>query len=210
MMKIDKNTVASIAYKIHIDTPTGELIEFADERNPRSMIFGVDRIMLGLEKNLMGREENTEFDFSLSPDEAFGDYKNDLILDVTKSAFRVDGKINEALLYINNEISMIDNQGNRVKGKVLELGDETVKMNFNHPLAGKSLFISGKIMNVRVVTQEDLQPESSECCGGSCGCGSHDEDTHSDHHGNNEENCQVCGNPPELQGQGIGDCQCGK
>lgn len=210
-MKIDKNTVASIAYKIHIDSTTGELIEFADERNPRSMVFGVDRIMPGFEKNLMGREENTEFDFTLSPDEAYGEYKNDLILDVTKNAFMVDGKINEDLLYINNEINMIDNEGNRVKGKVLELGDETVKMNFNHPLAGKSLFISGKIMDVRAVTHEDLQPESSGCCGGGCGCGSHDEDTHSDHHhDNNEENCQVCGNPPELQGQGIGDCQCGQ
>lgn len=209
-MKIEKNTVASIAYKIHIDSTNGELIEFADERNPRSMIFGIDQIMPGFEKHLMGRGENTEFDFRLTPDEAFGDYKNDLILDVTKNAFRVDGKIREDLLYINNEISMMDNQGNPVKGKVLEVGDETVKMDFNHPLAGKSLFISGKIMNVHPVTQEDLQPESDGCCGGSCGCGSHDEDTHSGHHHhNNEDNCQVCGNPPELQGQGIGTCQCG-
>jgi len=167
-MKIEHNTVALIAYKIHIDSPSGEMIEFADERNPRSMIFGINQIMPGFEENLMGTGENTEFDFHLTPDEAFGEYKDDLIVDVTKSAFMVEGKIREDLLYINNEINMMDNQGNPVKGKVLEVGNEKVKMDFNHPLAGKPLFISGKIMNVRPVTQEDLQPKNSGCCGGGC------------------------------------------
>ncbi len=211
-MKTDYNTAVFIAYKIHLDSPDGEMIEFSGEQNPRKMILGHDDIIESFENKILGIEEGDEFEFKLMSHEAFGDYKPEMITDVPKDTFRVDGVLREELLYLNNEVSMIDNQGNPVKGKILEIGDKWVKMDFNHPLAGKQLFISGKITNVRPVTQNDLQPHNSGCCGGSCGCGSSEKDDkdHKHQYTHAEEDaCSVCGNPPKLQGQGIGDCRCG-
>ena len=209
-MKIDNNTVAQIAYKIHANSHDGELIEFADEGNPRAMIFGYEKIIPGFESNMIQKGTGDSFDFQITPDEAFGDYKNEMVISVPKTAFMVNGELREDLLYIGNEISMMDNQGNPARGKVIEVNGDGVSMDFNHPLAGKSLFISGKVMHVRPITQEDLQPKSGGCCGGSCGCGSGEKEEHAHSHSHAEgDDCQVCGNPPELQGQGIGDCRCG-
>jgi FKBP-type peptidyl-prolyl cis-trans isomerase SlyD len=208
-MKVDENTVALVAYQIYLDAPDGELIESADEADPRSMIFGYDKVIPGFENNMRGVEEGENFDFRLKPDEAFGEFRTDMLVKVPKTAFMVNGELREDLLYINNELNMMDNNGRPMKGKIVDINGESVKMDFNHPLAGKELFISGKVMHVRPITEEDLQPVSGGCCGGSCGCGSKSGDESHDHTHEEGENCQVCGNPPEKQGQGIGNCQCG-
>jgi len=210
-MKIDNNTVAQVAYKIHINSNNGDLIEFADEKSPRSMIFGYDKVIPGFEANMIGLEKDAEFNFELKPDQAFGEYRSDMMVDVPKSAFMVNGELRNDLLYIGNELSMMDNNGNPMKGKIIEVAPEAIKMDFNHPLAGKNLFIEGKVLSVRPITQEDLQPQGGGCCGGGCGCDSEEgKEEHKHAHAHAEgEDCQVCGNSPEQQGQGIGDCRCG-
>ena len=75
---------------------------------------------------------------------------------------------------------MSDAQGNRMMGIVKEVGDEHVKMDFNHPMAGKTLHFDVEVVSVRDVTPEDLQGHCScgECgdhgCGDGCDCGDHD------------------------------------
>lgn len=210
-MKIDNNTVVTLAYKMHENAPDGMLIEFADELSPRSMIFGFDRTIPGFEKKLNGLEVGENFEFKLEESEAFGTYKKEMIVQVPKSAFVVDGKLRDDLLVINNEISMMDNQGNPVKGTVREVQEEIVLMDFNHALAGKSLFVTGKVISVRPVTQEDLNPSGG--CGTGCGCSSSSDDSCSTegkgHQHEYDEDCPSCGNPAEKRGKGIGNCGCG-
>ncbi len=208
-MKIDNNTVANVAYKIHANSPEGDLIEFADEKSPRSMIFGYEKVIPGFETKMIGIEEGELFDFQLTLDQGFGDYRLEMMVDVPKSAFVVNDELREDLLFIGNEISMMDNNGNPMKGKIIEVNTGTVKMDFNHPLAGKKLFISGKVIDVRPITQEDLQSQNDGCCGGGCGSNEGDEKHEHTHSHAEGDDCQVCGNPTELQGQGIGDCRCG-
>lgn len=209
-MKIDNNTVALVAYKIHTNSPEGELIEFADEKNPREMIFGYEKVIPGFETNMMGMNDGDSFNFQIDPEQAFGEYRDEMMVDVPKSAFMVNGELREDLLYISNVISMMDNHGNPIKGTILEVGNESVKMDFNHALAGKKLFVSGQVISVRPVSEADLQPQGGGCCGGGCGCGPTEEKPQHEHaHSHADgDNCGVCGNPPELQGQGIGDCRC--
>jgi len=216
-MKIDKNTVVALTYKIHENAPDGKLVEFADEMNPRSLIFGFDRSIPGFEEKLSGLEVGENFDFKLAASEAFGAFRQEMVLNVPKSAFVVEGKLRDDLLFINNEISMMDDEGNPVKGIVRELRNEDVVMDFNHPLAGKSLFVSGKVMSVRPVTQEDLNPTGG--CGSGCGCSSGAKEESSsccstesgNHHHQHEyeEDCPTCGNPADQRGQGVGNCACG-
>lgn len=210
-MKIDNNTVVTLAYKMHENAPNGMLIEFADELSPRSLIFGFDRTIPGFEKKLNGLEAGEKFDFKLDETEAFGVYQKEKILEVPKSAFVVDGKLMDDLLVINNEISMMDNHGNPVKGIVREVQEEIVVMDFNHALAGKSLFVTGKVISVRPVTQDDLNPSGG--CGSGCGCSSNADDGCSTESKSRqheyEEDCPTCGNPADQRGQGIGNCGCG-
>jgi FKBP-type peptidyl-prolyl cis-trans isomerase SlyD len=51
---------------------------------------------------------------------------------------------------------MRDNENNLLNGKVLEVGDDKVKLDFNHPLSGESLFFEGKILDIREATEEEI------------------------------------------------------
>ena len=76
---------------------------------------------------------------------------------------------------------MSDNQGNRLVGVVKAVKDDVVTMDFNHPMAGKSLDFKGKVVEVREATPADLAPMNGGCsCGDGCGdgCGSGCGDSH--------------------------------
>jgi FKBP-type peptidyl-prolyl cis-trans isomerase SlyD len=64
---------------------------------------------------------------------------------------------------------MMTADGYRISGIVLSVTDKKVKMDFNHPLAGKDIRFKGKIITVRQATPEELQPSCG--CGGGCNCG---------------------------------------
>lgn len=213
MMNISTNTIAQVSYKIHTDDKNGELIEFADDDSPKSLIFGNNSIIPGLETHMDGLEPGSEFEFTLNPDEAFGSYRDNLIVDVPKSAFEINGELKEDLLYLGNQISMMTSNGSPMSGRVMEITSDNVKMNFNHILADKSLYIVGKVLDVRVVTEQDLAPAGG--CGSGCGCSS-PEDNQSDsccstgesHEHAYEDDCPSCGNSAELRGKGHGNCGC--
>jgi FKBP-type peptidyl-prolyl cis-trans isomerase SlyD len=67
-----------------------------------------------------------------------------------------DGKIEEGLLKVNHILPMMDSEGNRVEGIIREIGIEKVKMDFNHPLAGKDLHFVGRVETIREANQEEL------------------------------------------------------
>ena len=71
----------------------------------------------------------------------------------------VDGKLAEDILFVGSQVPMSDNQGNRMMGIVKEVGDETVKMDFNHPMAGKTLNFDVEVVSVRDVTPEDCRAD---------------------------------------------------
>ncbi len=212
-MKISTNTATVVSYKIHMDNINGELIEFADEKSPKLLIFGNNSVIPGFETYMNGLEPGDNFEFVLMPEEAFGKYRNELLVDVPKSSFEINGILKEDLLYLGNEISMMDNGGNTVLGRIIEIVSDSVKMDFNHKLAEKSLHVSGKVHEVRLVTEDDLSPAAG--CGSSCGCSSGNNDQNdaccsSDDKQEHayEEDCPTCGNPAELRGKGHGNCSC--
>jgi len=77
---------------------------------------------------------------------------------------------------------MMDTNGNRLNGSVVEVKEDVIKMDFNHPLAGETLNFSGKVLTVRESTPEEIAalfaPQGGGCgCGSGCGCGDGEEDS---------------------------------
>ena len=106
-------------------------------------------------------------------------------MDLPKTIFVIDGKLAEDMLTVGNQIPMSDAQGNRMMGVVKEVGDDTVKMDFNHPMAGKTLHFDVEVVEVRDVTPEDLASHGGcHChdCEGDCGGGCGDEGCGCDDH----------------------------
>ena len=66
---------------------------------------------------------------------------------------------------------MMTAEGYRILGRVLEVTDKHVRMDFNHPFAGLTVRFDGRIEQVREATPDEIKPAGGGCCGG--GCGSH-------------------------------------
>ena len=208
-MVIDNNVVANLAYKIYLDSPQGEMVESVEEQAPREILFGIDRLISGFEKGLFGKGTG-DFSFEIQSEDAFGPFLEDLKVPVSKEAFMEQGTIRTDLLYINNTINMLDQNGRQLRGVIREIHDEDVIMDFNHPFAGKNLYVTGNVLSIRSATEYDIDAHSGcGCGGGSCGCGgghghhSHGEESccSSDSHG--EEGCEVCGTPSKQQQESV-------
>jgi len=156
-MNIEKEKVVAISYELRVNSQNGEIIEQVEEGNPLQFVFGVGYMLPMFEKNIEGMQPGDKFDFSLHPEEAYGLVDENAIVDLSKEIFMVDGQIREDLLVVGNTIPMRDNQGNRMDGIVLEITDEEVKLDFNHPLAGDSLFFKGEVVEVREASEQELE-----------------------------------------------------
>lgn len=171
-MKIDRNAHVTLTYVLKLDGVDGELIEETGDETPLQFVFGSGKMLEMFEQKLDGLKAGDAFSFGLTADEAYGEMNPDAIVELPKHIFEVNGTIADDLLVEGNNIPMQDAHGNRLNGLVLEVGDALVKMDFNHPLAGENLHFTGKIVDVREASEDEL----AACCGGdSCGdggCGS--------------------------------------
>ena len=133
-MEIAKHTVPSVTYSLKIDQ---ELIEETTKDNPLVFLMGAGGMIPGFERQLEGMEA--------------GQVDLEAIVTIPKDIFTGKRKISESLV-VGKTIPMQDHEGHPMNGMVLEIGEDTVKMDFNHHLAGKTLNFSGEITDVRAAT----------------------------------------------------------
>ena len=172
-MKVEQNKMVGVDYKLTVD---GQIADQSRPGQPLEFIFGPGMLLPKFEEAILGKEIGESVAFTLEPKDGYGEIIAEAIVDLPKDIFMVDGKLAEDILFVGSQVPMSDAQGNRMMGIVKEVGDTTVKMDFNHPMAGKTLNFEVDVVSVRDVTPEDLQGGCS-CgeCGDGCGegCGDH-------------------------------------
>lgn len=156
-MLVTKDKVVSVSYELRENNNEGSVLETVGADKPLTFLFGAGNLLAKFEENLDGLKAGETFQFVLDPREAYGEVDESAIVDIPKSIFEKDGKVDEELLTIGNQIPMRDKNGNHFTGIVQEVGDESVKMDFNHPLAGTNLHFSGEVVAVREASQDELK-----------------------------------------------------
>ncbi len=156
-MQIEKNRVVSLHYKLQKADAEGDLIEESYGGNPLTFLFGVGQMLPAFEENLQGKEAGEKFAFGLKSEDAYGDYNEQAVVPVDKQSFVIDGKLAEDMLKIGNSIPMRDQEGNQLIGRVAEVQDQVVIMDFNHPMAGVDLYFTGNVEQVREATDSELE-----------------------------------------------------
>lgn len=168
-MRIGKNKMVSLTYDLHYDNAEGELIEQATSERPLSFVFGAGLMLPKFEAQLEGLSMGSSFEIGLKDVDAYGELDENAIVDLPKHIFYIDGEFDEEMIAVGNTVPMMSTSGQRLNGIVLEVADDTVRMDFNHPLAGEDLFFRGEIIEVREATDDEIE---ATVHGGSCGCGS--------------------------------------
>jgi len=169
-MKVENNKMVSLIYEMRESDSEGRIIEVLDENKPLTFIFGSGRLLPVFESNINSLNKGDLFRFSLNSEMAYGEKGEEMIVNVPIAAFETDGKINEDICQVGNEVPMMDTEGNPLNGIINEITDTHVKMDFNHPMAGLDLFFSGKIIDVRDATVEEISGMNHSCS--SCGSSS--------------------------------------
>jgi len=161
------NKVISIEYtlndantKVQLDTNVGG--------SPLDFITDMGQIIPGLEKELVNLEAGDKTDVLVQPADAYGEYKDDAVQSLPKEQF-ADIELTEGMsLYGTGE------GGETVQVVVKSIADDEVTIDYNHPMAGKTLMFSVTVLATRAATEEEIQvgvvggmaAAGGGCCGG--------------------------------------------
>jgi FKBP-type peptidyl-prolyl cis-trans isomerase SlyD len=171
MLEIGKYAMVTLTYDLRVDDENGEVVEQATEAQPLQFLYGAGAMLPKFESQLAGLREGDPFTIKLSKNDAYGDVNEEAVVELPKHVFLVGGKFDDELVKVGNTVPMMSSNGQRLNGLVLEVNDDVVTMDFNHPLAGEDLFFAGKVMAVREASDEEVAQILSGSHGG-CGCGS--------------------------------------
>ena len=212
-MKVQNEKVVAVSYALEVE---GQIADKSAPGAPLEYIHGTGMLLPKFEGALEGKEPGDNFDFVLSPEHGYGTYDPKYLVDLPKTAFAIDGQVREDLLVVGRTIPMLNQAGQVVQGTVSKVTDTTVTMDFNHPMAGKTLHFTGKVESVRGATDKELTEglhgeylPQEEGCGGCHGGGCHKEDGGGCH----KEDGECCGKGKgegHCHKDGEGDCGCGK
>lgn len=169
------NKYITVAYELYV-TEDGErdLVEQATKEHPFQFISGLGTTLDAFEAQLKDLKAGDKFEFTIPADQAYGEYVDEHVLDLPRNIFEVDGKFDNERIFAGNVVPLMNADGQRLNGTVVEVKDDVVVMDLNHPLAGDDLTFIGEIVESRPATNEEIQGTlnmmSGEGC--SCGCGS--------------------------------------
>lgn len=133
----------------------GEVFDSSIGGDPYEFQVGTGSVIPGLDRAVMGMKENEEKDISLPPEDAYGEYNDALV----KTFDREDLKADFDLEKEQTVLFRMEN-GASVPGLIEEVGDNEIVINFNHPLAGKTLHFHIKIVEIN--DEQKYSSESSE------------------------------------------------
>ena len=170
IMIISKDKVVSLTYELRLDSSNGQVVETLNDDSPLTFLYGSGNLLPKFEQHINELKVGDKFSFDLVAEDAYGEINENAIVEVPVTAFEIDGKIDDKLLQLDNKIPMQDASGNKLTGIVKEINGETVKMDFNHPMAGNHLFFSGKVVEIREATEEELHHGHAHYPGSCEGC----------------------------------------
>jgi len=156
-MTIQENKVVSLVYQLRVDNNEGDIVETVEKEKPFVFLYGAGNLLPKFEEELAGLKVGDNFEFKIDCENAYGKASEEAVVDLPKNIFEVEGKIDEEIIKVGNVVPMQDNEGRKFNGIILEITDQNIVMDFNHPLAGDDLFFKGEVVEVRDASDEEMK-----------------------------------------------------
>jgi FKBP-type peptidyl-prolyl cis-trans isomerase SlyD len=147
--KVEDNLVVTLDYTLIVEE---EMLESTADGEPIQFIQGIGQIIPGLENALYGLRVGEEKTIVVEPAEAYGEYDPDSTEIAKKEEFS-----EEVPLDVGTFLDFQDDDGEVLSAQIIEEDEETVILDFNHPLAGKTLTFEITVADLRPATEEELE-----------------------------------------------------
>jgi FKBP-type peptidyl-prolyl cis-trans isomerase SlyD len=141
--------VVSLAYTLEVD---GEVIAETEVGDPMEYLHGAENIVPGLEAALTGKHVGDKLSVTLAPDDAYGEYDPEDIDEIDRSDLE-----HLTDLEIGMAIEVQDEEGDIYVAFIREIGADKITLDFNPPLAGKTLTYNVEVLDLRPATEEEIQ-----------------------------------------------------
>ncbi len=149
VQKIEDGVVVSMTYLLTVD---GEEAGRAGEEEPLEYLHGAENIVPGLESALVGKRIGDRVQVVVPPEDAYGEYDEEEM-----DEFSMDEIPGSENLELGMVVEVEDDDGYIYEGAVVEIDDGTILVDFNHPLAGKTLNFDVTITALRAADPEELE-----------------------------------------------------
>jgi len=148
--EVKDGAVVSLAYTLRLSN--GEIIDFSEAADPLEYLHGAENIIPGLETALAGLHVGDEKNIELSPEDGYGEYDPEEVEVIERTMLPK----NLPPLKLGMVLAISDEDGNFSEAYVREIGQTSVTLDFNHPLAGQRLFFEVQVLDIRPATEEEL------------------------------------------------------
>lgn len=150
-MKIEEGKVVTLEFKVY-DNANGELLEDTNDVGPFFYIQGFGNFIPKVEEDLEGKEVGYTTTITLTPEEGYGEYDEELIIEMDKADFVEFEDLYEGLDFI------ADMEDDTEQSFVItNIEEDVVTADGNHPFAGKDLRFEIKVAGVREATEEEIE-----------------------------------------------------
>lgn len=141
MTQVKENNTVKVHYTGKL--ADGQVFDTSEGKEPLAFTLGEGRLIPGFEKGLIDMKLNEKKTINLTKDEAYGDPREDLIIEVPKSELP-----QEMTPEVGMGLVSRTPEGQEMNLMVVEVRDETVVLDGNHPLAGKDLIFDLEVVEI--------------------------------------------------------------
>jgi FKBP-type peptidyl-prolyl cis-trans isomerase SlyD len=146
--KIADGVVVKMAYRMIAD---GLEIESAPAADPLYYLHGSENIVPGLESALEGKTVGDKLTVTLEPSDAYGEREDDAVQEADLADFDLPESVE-----VGDEVEVEDAEGDVFTATVTEINDETLVLDFNSPMAGKTITFEVEVLGLRAATEDEL------------------------------------------------------
>jgi FKBP-type peptidyl-prolyl cis-trans isomerase SlyD len=147
--QVQDDTIVTMEYTLTIE---GEVVDTSHGNRPIEFIQGQQQIIPGLEKELYGMSIGDKKEVLVSPENAYGMVNPDNFAEVPRSEFPPEIPVQPGV-----ELELTDDHGDRVGARIHSIEGDSVRLDFNHPLAGKDLHFEVEVTGLREATEEEIE-----------------------------------------------------
>ena len=147
-MTVGKDAVVSIAYTLKDDT--GEVLDSSEGKEDMAYLHGHENIVSGLEEALEGKSVGDSVSASVAPEKGYGVRNDDFVFKMPRD------KLPDEEIELGMQFAAQDKDGNQQVLTVVEMGEEDVTLDGNHPLAGQTLHFDVTVNDIREALEVEL------------------------------------------------------
>jgi len=147
-LTVQDNIVVTMDYVLNVD---GELLEKTESNHPVEFIQGLGQIIPGLEREMSGMRIGESKEVSVTPEDGYGVLDEEAYAEIPREEFPEDIPVEQGVA-----ILLRDEDGDEQEAHIVEIEENLVRLNLNHPLAGKDLHFEVKVVALREASEEEI------------------------------------------------------